>query len=186
MKIPQKSSRLQKQRVVALTAVLIIVAIVSAYAFFARPNDTPQPADDAQTSIDQASPAVTPAPAALPEDEAADKKSFIEGQDSEEDQGDSVEKGLRIDLSASRDSDGFVVVSTKLYGTSDGQCRLRISNNTKSTTRTAEVLYQPSFSTCAGFSLPMEELGSGVWDISLRVTTSRNQEITKTITKEVR
>lgn len=72
-----------------------------------------------------------------------------------------------------------VVVTTKLYGYSDGACVLSISNGDKSTTLNAPVMFQPEYSTCAGFSMPVEQLGSGKWTMKLSITSGG-----KTLTKE--
>jgi cytoskeletal protein RodZ len=73
-----------------------------------------------------------------------------------------------------------VVITTKLYGYSDGTCTLNISNGSKSATQDAPVMFQAEYSTCAGFSVPVDQLGSGAWTVKLSVTSGG-----KTLTKEV-
>lgn len=62
-----------------------------------------------------------------------------------------------------------MVITTKLYGYSNGSCQLSISNGTRNIVRQAEVMYQSQYSTCAGFSVPISELGDGTWKIKLDV-----------------
>lgn len=66
-----------------------------------------------------------------------------------------------------------VVISIKLSGYSDGSCALTVTNASsgKSSTKNANVIYAPDFSTCAGFTIPTSTLGAGSWSISLDVTS---------------
>lgn len=75
-----------------------------------------------------------------------------------------------ITITPTRQNDQ-VVLRIKLKGYSDGSCALTITNDAKSTSQTAQVVYAPDFSTCAGFSIPVSTLGSGNWNISLAVTS---------------
>ena len=89
-----------------------------------------------------------------------------------------------ITLSASKTSANSVTVYTKLYGYSDGTCTLDISNGAQKTTQAAPVIFQSQYSTCAGFSVPVNPLGSGTWTITLSVLSGGNT-VTKSITYEV-
>lgn len=132
-----------------------------------------------------------PSPAQKKEKDAANaakKKSTIEGGDTKADPyqtADPSEVNTSFDLSAKQESNGTVTVFTKLYGYSTGICKLDVTNGTKSTSQTAEAMYQPEYATCAGFSVPISSLGSGSWLIKLSVT---NDGVTKdkTITYEVK
>jgi len=78
-----------------------------------------------------------------------------------------------------------VVVTTRLQGFSDGTCNLTITNGGKTVAQTAQVIYQPQFSTCAGFSTPVSSLGTGTWNLSLSVTSDGITN-SKTSTLEVK
>ena len=86
-----------------------------------------------------------------------------------------------------QDQNGAVVVQTKLQGTGWQKCTITFSKQgLESVVRTADVLYQPSFSTCAGFSIPQNDFAQkGDWTVTLTVINP-NQTIdtsnTKTIT----
>ncbi len=54
---------------------------------------------------------------------------------------------------------------------SSGLCTLTLSSNDRVVTKTAPVAQNPSSATCEGFSIPLSELGSGRWDISLAITS---------------
>lgn len=90
-----------------------------------------------------------------------------------------------LELSAKRETNNTVTVFTKLYGYSDGTCELTITNGGKTVSQRAEVIYQPEFASCAGFSVPIDPLGKGAWNIKLSVSSSGNTQ-EKTISFEVR
>lgn len=89
-----------------------------------------------------------------------------------------------VELSARQESNGSVTILTKLHNVSDGTCTLTITNATKTHSQTADVIYQPVFSSCAGFSVARDKLGSGTWSIHLAVAGSQSLE--KSITAEVK
>lgn len=74
-----------------------------------------------------------------------------------------------------------VTVSTKLYGYSDGSCLVEITNGTKQHSETAPIIFQPEYSTCAGFSVKSSKLGAGNWSIKL-TAMSKGQSVVKTVT----
>lgn len=89
-----------------------------------------------------------------------------------------------IDLSTKQESNNTVTVFTKLAGYSNGSCSLTVQNGSKSTTQTAAVIYQPEFSSCAGFSVPIDSVGKGSWSLTLTVTSNGTSE-SKTISAGV-
>ncbi len=62
-----------------------------------------------------------------------------------------------------------VVVLTKVTGLGSGDCSLTINNGQSSTKKTTALIYQPEFSSCAGFNIPVNEIGQGNWQISLEI-----------------
>jgi|SRR5680860_255738 len=90
-----------------------------------------------------------------------------------------------ITLSARQETDRSVTILTELRNYSDGTCDLTIKNGDETyTPPTVPVLYQDSFSTCEGFSIPANTLANGTWQISLTVT-SKGKVNTNTISAEV-
>lgn len=81
-----------------------------------------------------------------------------------------------ITLNAQQETNGSVTVFTKLAGYSSGSCDLLVTNQGKSTTQSASVIYQPEFSTCAGFTVSKDALGTGTWNIKLSVTANGKTE----------
>ncbi|QQS20170.1 hypothetical protein IPL85_01820 [Candidatus Saccharibacteria bacterium] len=79
-----------------------------------------------------------------------------------------------------------VTVLTKLSGVSSGECVLKAQNGSKSTEQQAQIIYQPEFSSCAGFNIAKSTLGVGQWQITLTVTTSSGQTLSQGQSLEVK
>ena len=91
-----------------------------------------------------------------------------------------------IELSADRDGDSVtIIVKLKEQGYSQGKCSLTVAANGKKVAQNADIIYQPEYSTCAGFSIPVSSVGDGQWTISLSVTPLNGKPITKTLIKEI-
>lgn len=91
----------------------------------------------------------------------------------------------QITLSARQEQNSSVTVFTKITGIGTGTCKLTVTNNSKTTTQSADIIYQPEYSSCAGFSVPIGSVGVGMWNINLAVTANGNT-IEKSITQEVK
>lgn len=64
-----------------------------------------------------------------------------------------------------------VAITTKLLGFSgEGKCELKITKDTTTVAQSAEVIYQPEYSTCAGFSVEKSKLSTGTWKVELTVS----------------
>jgi len=74
-----------------------------------------------------------------------------------------------VGITSKQETNGSVTITTKLEGVSAGNCTLSITNGSKTETRSAAVIFQPQFSTCAGFSVPTTNLGTGIWNITVTV-----------------
>jgi len=79
-----------------------------------------------------------------------------------------------------------VTVLTKIQSVAEGTCTLTITNGAKSVTQEAGVIYQPEFSSCAGFGVPVSTLGSGMWNITLTVVPTGGTAISESTTLEVK
>lgn len=90
-----------------------------------------------------------------------------------------------IELNASKSNPTTVTILTKLKNYAGGECSLTITNGSKTHAATAQILYQPEYSSCAGFSVPIAELGTGTWTIKLVATPTGGNSITKLITQEI-
>lgn len=89
-----------------------------------------------------------------------------------------------IELSAKQEDNNTVTVFTKLYNYGDGTCELTVTNSGTPVLQYADVIYQAEYSSCAGFSVPIEGLGQGTWNITVKVS-SNGTSGTKTISFKV-
>lgn len=90
-----------------------------------------------------------------------------------------------LELSAQQEDNEKVTIFTKLINFYSGTCELTVTNGAKTHTQNARIYYQSEFSSCAGFSVPVNELGMGNWSIQLNVIANGNT-MTKKIQFEVK
>lgn len=116
------------------------------------------------------------------------KRQFIEATKDTETPGVNPEiptSSDSIDILPKQDA-GTITITTKLRGYSAGTCHLEMTDGSSVISETADIIYQPEFSTCAGFSILKSRLHSGDWSITLHVTPTGGSEISKTVTYSVR
>lgn len=162
------------KRISPLAAVLIILAIVvlaiGGYAVY-RLLSSNQDGSSETTALD------------TPEQDSEQtqkmnnnqKKDFIENTQlpPQQDQPSApTDKSSEISMQAEQQGD-TIVVTTRLPGFSDGVCTLTATNSSKQHEVSADIMYQPSYSSCMGFSIPKQTLGSGAWRLSLKATSVR-------------
>jgi len=104
------------------------------------------------------------------------KSAYLDGQYSQDSMQPSAESSnststatLRVEVSQQGQT---VVVLTKIQGVTSGSCNLVAKNNGTTISRDATIIYQPEFSSCAGFSLPVTALGQGNWEITINASTN--------------
>jgi hypothetical protein len=73
-------------------------------------------------------------------------------------------------------ANGDLLVQTKVTGVSSGTCQLSITGAGAVVNKSAEIIYQSSFSTCAGFTVPVSELTAGSANVRLTVLAN-NKEV---------
>lgn len=158
--------------IVATVATLCLVLAASAWWYFSK-ADEPSTTNTTGTSN-----SVEPAPSELSDENVSSKQDFVEQQQEQSDSNTDTsspstgtDSSDKIDL-VTKQAGSSVTVITKISGIGDGSCRLAVTNGDKSFSQTAEVIYQPSYSTCAGFSIPVAELGKGTWSITVSVTSA--------------
>lgn len=92
----------------------------------------------------------------------------------------------RVVISSISPSNGEMVVKTELYSGRWTQCKLVATQGASSITRVSDVIYQPDFSTCMGFSIAVSDFPSGGnWNFSLQTTRSDGTIITAEKTSNV-
>lgn len=67
--------------------------------------------------------------------------------------------------------DSLIIRNTIDQLVGSGTCTLTLTSGSKTVTKTAEIVQNPSSSTCAGFDVPFAELGKGSWNIEIKVSS---------------
>lgn len=98
-----------------------------------------------------------------------EKQQYLEGHDTANNQSSTTGK---LEISAVRGRNNTVTIYSKIYESSATKCLLEISNDSKIYSKEAAVIYQADYSICAGYSVTIDELGIGIWNIKLTTTSS--------------
>lgn len=178
MKINKASkNRSKKMATVVLVAVLLVagltfLAYAKSFGPFSKNNDSTINEGNSENSGPTKS-----EQKALEESQAKDKTDFLD-KESKAESGDDTKSSSNnlntapensdIELTASTGSD-ILVLKTKLKNVSSGSCTVTLTKDAKVVTKSADIIFAPRYSSCAGFSIPKNELGSGIWTISLSV-----------------
>ena len=104
------------------------------------------------------------------ESDRTKKNSVLDGGNSSNNSNNTGNNKGKISLNP-RQEGANVVLLTRLDGYGSGKCNLTVSNGARNYTSEAEVIYQSEYSTCAGFTIPVEKLGTGKWLIGLSLDT---------------
>lgn len=68
--------------------------------------------------------------------------------------------------------DNELIISTTIdQYLSTGTCELTLTQGSKTVSRTASIIANPSSSTCDGFNIPLNEFNSGTWNINIKLTS---------------
>lgn len=121
--------------------------------------------------------------------DAQNKQDFLDNQakqSSSSNDGSSSSTGGSASLTVTASQAGSsVTVLTQIKNVTAGNCSLVAVNGQKQTTQSAAVLFQPEFSSCAGFSIPTADLGAGNWNITVTVKSDLGDTLSKTASLEV-
>lgn len=166
--IPNATTR--KKRIVIIIASLTVVVIgaatwwLLAHYYSSEPVDTSDGPSQAEIQAEQQA-------------NLEKKREFIESTNLPDSQTTTAptdtadKKTVDVTLRASQQG-ATVVLKTELTDFSDGTCTVSITNESKSYSDTVDIIYTDTYSTCAGFSIPVDKLGTGTWRIQLSATNS--------------
>ena len=116
-----------------------------------------------------------------------EKQNFIEKDGGNTESPTQQPNNNSVSLRAQQEANGTVTVFTSLEGFSEGRCELSVVNGTQKITRSTHIIYSTQSSTCAGFSIPINEIGKGTWSLQLTATdTVSNTSLNKNIQFEVK
>lgn len=66
--------------------------------------------------------------------------------------------------------DGNLMIRTTIDQMVSGTCQLKLTNGQRVVTKESAIAQNPSSSTCEGFNVPTNELGSGNWQIEIQTS----------------
>lgn len=182
MKI-QKNKQSKRKKLAIIAAIVLIAAAIAAYLLWIRQDtnnsatpkvntsqskksnkkdsslekDDKQKSDKSGTNVTHS----TPQPTIEKEKEVAPQ---YEGSDPNNAQ------SLTGVITYSAVAGDKLVIRTSInQSLNSGICELTLSQGVKIITKTAEIAINPSSSTCQGFDVPVSELGSGKWSVSIKV-----------------
>lgn len=75
--------------------------------------------------------------------------------------------------------DKLIVRTTINQSLSSGLCEISLVNGSATITRTSNIIPNPSSSSCEGFDIPTSELGSGNWEIMIKITSGDKSGVLK-------
>lgn len=90
---------------------------------------------------------------------------------------------LNLEVKVKADQTVFLA---KIGNISRGTCHLEIKGNGRTIKRSADVVFTPDFSSCAGFSIPKSELNRGRWTASLSVDSPTHESDPTSTTFEIK
>lgn len=174
----QIQSRNKSRRVPALAAVLVLAAglVFGVFLWSDRNRDQPESTNDSSVASDEER-------ESQETKEAEQKKDYIENTPKDEVPGSPVQPSASDDSIqiTAHQRDGSVVVTTRLHNFPDGTCSLKVTNGATIRSYSAQILYQPEYSICTGFSIPVKDLGTGGWALDLTAQTEAGISISKKI-----
>jgi cytoskeletal protein RodZ len=170
-----KTSRKNKRKLLIIGAISVVFILVVASAYFLFKDDFYNNTDTTQEASSEG-----PTKEELltqAESDASKKKELVDTPTPTQTTNTNVSSEIQLEVR--QEADKSVTIISKLSNIGSGTCTLSITNGQRSVTKSAEVIYQPEYSTCAGFSIPLSELGGGLWNMKLSVSYSG-----KILTKE--
>lgn len=175
-----KQNAVSKKTIISILGAVIVTMLVAGVVYGAITYFEPTRSETSERDTP------TEDSPATKEQNARDKENFINNVDLPEQNTDNDQQTnpatTDISMEVSQ-ADSDVIVTTKLPSFSAGTCKLSITNGQKIYTDSADIIYQPSYSSCMGFSVPVARLGGGTWKITLN---ANNTKLTGTTSKEFR
>lgn len=177
MKLNKKSPK--KPLFIALTvgSIAIVASLVWYFAFYGETTD-----QNKETSLQQSkdtnknqSPTQgddnTVLPAEVPNESVSHEKEkelpqLYEGENA------NAQSSLTGSISTKSVAGDYLIIRNTINQFVDsGTCDLTLSSGNTTVRRSAEIIQNPSSSSCAGFDIPLSELRSGQWSIEIYVSS---------------
>lgn len=173
MKIKNPNNSLKKTLLTTLVIIISLVGIYTALAYsqqlwpFSEPEttvgspDADKPVGEATSTDDKADPTANTPVQYGPSDGSKTQKDKLTGL---------------INYKSIVD-DKLIIRTTINQFTGSGACALTLVSNDsgKTVTRTADIINNPSSSSCDGFTIPVSELNPGKWTITIDMSSEDKQ-----------
>lgn len=179
MKLKQKSSK-KKVIFIASSCILAALLAVSVYAFYtARKSSEPTAKDTASLH------GTDPVDALSDEEQQSYEEQKKQEATEPQDPADEPETDLVITFTSVSQNDSSVRVRAEIDALiADGSCKLTLTKDGRTITKTAVTYPMANVSTCQGFDIPTSELSPGTWNVRLNVS-KENQAGHATTTVDV-
>lgn len=174
-----RSKQNHRKRYLAVALALTLVAICFAvYWVYAHSADTSQDVANptSQTSKDRKRD--TAEDTSIPTNSSSEGKTLPQPDTSTPNNSGPASGSPTISLTIQNNPSDITVIS-KIPNPASGRCALNITNESQQSvfSANAEIIYQDSFSSCAGFSVPKSQLPGGTLVIDITTANSSGKEI---------
>ena len=176
MKIQKKKSK-TPIIVTTIVAVLLLVgvAVFAIYSNNKQPTQNPETTQNSSSeqpgqTAANANPEDTPPPAVDTDDP---DKTPVQYDTQNSDTDPAKKDSLSGVINYKSVSNGVLLIRVNIsQRIESGECRITLAqpSQNKFVTKSADIVTNPSSTTCKGFDIPVSELGNGSWDITINVT----------------
>lgn len=188
MNIQNQKKNSSKKTLIIATVILLIIAIsVGAYLLTSQDNQSNTPKDSTPKSADQSkdtsknsskvdkkTDGTTVDKGVAEHEKEKDIPPNYEGPDA------NASESLTGSINYAGVIDGKLTIRTTINQALDsGSCEIGLTNGATTITRTSGIIPNPSSSSCEGFDIPTSELGSGNWEITIKITSGDKSGVLK-------
>lgn len=169
MKIQSTKKSWKKRTAIALSALLVVLVIVSSLAYVYVFNGDILGWNNNDPSVNLDKPTDEQVKSGIAIKNESLKKDSINSDKTTDPSGqtDGSKKGVDISITAANQNDNILQIRGLVYAVDDGLCTLTLSRDGQTVTKTAGTQAQASVSSCKGFDVPVSELSNGTWQMTL-------------------
>ncbi len=177
MKIQKTKRSAKKMSMLVVASILVALAgIAAAYFFYKHSSSTSQQPTSATSDV-------TDTTNSSSDDSATSNQTKDRDEHLSDSESTSDLSADNISLTISKSSSEVTITGNITAFSGSGTCKLRLTKGSSAVAKSATIIYQPEYSTCAGFSINRSELSPGTWNVTLVVESSdktytKNGELT--------
>jgi hypothetical protein len=171
MRIQKRHKRTKRALLVAFLVVLVAAGSVAAVPVIDKVSKGQKDSTSEKKSDNKSKPKKSSSSSSSDADAADGSfKEKAEAAASAGDQTPPQSEKLEVMITSKNVSGGKLVISAQISAIlGSGECKLVLTNNGNTATKTSGIQAWPQSSTCQGFEVPTSELGSGKWQVNLTV-----------------